>query len=300
MTANLDAAAIRRWIERNARPVESTFLRALDSEEDRPSFLVELGKFQNPDGGFGHALECDFWTPDSSAIATTVAFQHLVEVDASAGEPAVAAGMEYLLRSYDPVEGRWHPLPASTNRHPAAPWWEYEASRSWTDWGNPSAEVLAYLIRFLPRDAHAELIDSLTARAIARLDEIGRPQFNELRNYQRLYAAADHSLRDRLWSRLSELIVEAVAQDSDRWPEYGATVLTFVPAPDSPFAQLFDRPRLHRDLDRMERSIVDGDHWEPNWSWGDAHPTAWPTARAAWSGVLTVENLLTLRAFGRL
>ena len=142
------------------------------------------------------------------------------------------------------------------------------------------------------------MLDRCTVRAVERLDEIDRPEFHELFNFQRLYAAADDELQRRLRPRLGALVVDAVAQDADRWPAYGASALRFVPRPDSPFAPLFDRSQIDRDLESLAAAAVDGDHWEPNWTWGDAGSDVWPVARAAWSGVLTLRNLQTLEAYG--
>jgi hypothetical protein len=40
--------------------------------------------------------------------------------------------------------------------------------------------------------------------------------------------------------------------------------------------------------------------WAPTWSWADEFPDVWPVARREWQGVLTLDALRTLRAFGRL
>ena len=39
--------------------------------------------------------------------------------------------------------------------------------------------------------------------------------------------------------------------------------------------------------------------WEPNWTWGDSYPEAWPEARREWMSVLTLETLERLCAHGR-
>jgi hypothetical protein len=38
----------------------------------------------------------------------------------------------------------------------------------------------------------------------------------------------------------------------------------------------------------------------PNWSWGGLWPDAWEQAKRDWTGVMTLDNLLKLRAFGRI
>jgi len=40
-----------------------------------------LSQYQNPDGGFGHGLEADFWNPFSSPVQTWAATEIVHEPD---------------------------------------------------------------------------------------------------------------------------------------------------------------------------------------------------------------------------
>ena len=40
--------------------------------------------------------------------------------------------------------------------------------------------------------------------------------------------------------------------------------------------------------------------WWPTWAWGEPFAAAWPAARQAWAGMLTLDRLLLLARFGRL
>ena len=61
--------------------------------------------------------------------------------------------------------------------------------------------------------------------------------------------------------------------------------------------------RLHFEdgsaADVVREQTTDGS-WAPTWSWADEFPDVWPVARREWQGVLTLDALRTLRAFGRL
>jgi hypothetical protein len=72
-----------------------------------------------------------------------------------------------------------------------------------------------------------------------------------------------------------------------------------VRSPDSPFAAMLAR-EVQQWLDfGIGRQQTDGS-WHPTWSWGNDHPQAWAEAKLAWQGILTLEMLLILRAFGRI
>ena len=85
--------------------------------------LQALAGFQNLDGGFGHALEQDILLPDSSAIATSVALQLLLELDTPADHPLLVNALTYLARSRRTDTGWWDTVPSSVSQHPHAPWW---------------------------------------------------------------------------------------------------------------------------------------------------------------------------------
>jgi hypothetical protein len=103
---------------------------------------------------------------------------------------------------------------------------------------------------------------------------------------------------DRLLSRLRPMISAAVERDPSKWDGYVLMPLNIAPTPTSIFAELL-RDSIEANLDfEIDRQQKDGS-WSPNWSWGDAYPEAWPHAKRAWQGVLTVNTTKTLYAYGR-
>lgn len=50
---------IRRWMYRNARPIELAQWQYHFENGSSQNVLYALSAFQNEDGGFGHALDCD-------------------------------------------------------------------------------------------------------------------------------------------------------------------------------------------------------------------------------------------------
>jgi hypothetical protein len=57
---------------------------------------------------------------------------------------------------------------------------------------------------------------------------------------------------------------------------------------------------LQRNLDfEIANQDPDGS-WGPSWSWKDRFPEAWAIAEREWRGVLTLETLISLRAYSRI
>jgi hypothetical protein len=288
-------SAIREFIAQSTRPLEAAFLLALEDPAAAEPFLNELATYQNADGGFGNALEPDLRPPESSALVTTVAFQYLTEANVAADHPLVASGLPYFDATYQSNKQGWNPIAETTADHPSAPWWDYQASLTSPQWGNPSAEVLASLMRFGGPQNQTQ-IEALSKRSVVRINEITDPEFHELLCFGRLYEQAGADLQAALWPALSKLIVIATETDPLKWTGYQATPLSFVKSPESPFAPLFAPQLIEADLCRLVAEAVDGSHWPPAWSWEEAHPAAWQVAKADWTAVLTCQNLQILES----
>lgn len=101
------------------------------------------------------------------------------------------------------------------------------------------------------------------------IKEAEEPEFHELLCYLRLFANTGQPQQSRLFEPLAQMITKAVVVDPGEWGPYVATPLTFVKAPSSPFAGLFDQPTLDANLDHIESKAIDANHWEPDWDWGE-------------------------------
>jgi hypothetical protein len=300
MTVTVDA--IEDYLNANARPLDLAFYRFHFVKESAEAVVEALRSFQNEDGGFGHGIEPDLGMPDSSALATSVAFQYLADIGIDNSEPIVRRGMDYLRESYLAVKSGWDIIGQESNDHPHAPWWDYQAAKAGFGWGNPSAELLGYFYKFSGSRAREELMTTATAKAVERVEQLALNQnadFHELFCYVGLPAAVDQPLRSTLRDLLVPLVSAAVSRNPDDWEKYGATPLTFAARPGSTFAHLFDEALIDANLDFVEASISI-DHWEPTWDWGDTYPDDWPRARQDWIGKITVDNMILLRSYGRI
>jgi hypothetical protein len=292
---------VRTYLVTNARPLDLALYDFRFNKGHQEAVVDALVSYQNPDGGFGKGIEPDFQLPDSSALGTTLAFQYLNKLETNEDTEFIRQGIHYLIQTYDHQKNGWNIVPKEVDNYPHAPWWGYKTATAGFGWGNPAAEILGYLLQHRTIVKNDDLLDTLTNRALQRLHElteIDKPDFHEFLCYIRLYQHADNELQSQIYDKLAGLIKEAASINPNEWNSYVATPLTFVKSPDSPFVYLFDREVIKANLDHLKQSIVDGNHWEPTWDWGDAYPEAWAQAKRTWSGKLTVENMLVLQAFG--
>lgn len=298
-----DYARARNFLETQARPLERA--RYAYSFESAPATVVltELERFQNPDGGFGHALEPDLRLADSSVLATTVALQILCELQTPASHPMVQGAMRYLLATYNADSQVWPIIPPNTDDAAHAPWWAYTEDIA-ASWGgflvNPRAEILGYLYDYadlVPAGLKERLTDAVLDH-IQVQTEI--PMFDFL-CYTRLAETPTlpQAAQEALWQALLTAADSAVVRDPAEWEKYALTPLELVETPASRYMEVL-APDVERQLDFEIAHQGEDGAWAPKWSWYGLYPEVWPIARRDWQGVLTLRMLRTLHAFGRL
>lgn len=290
------------FVKANGRELDRRLFDLLFGDNRLENVLIELGRYQNDDGGFGHGLEPDIRTEASSPIATTVGLQYCQAVQAPDGHPVVTRAMRYLLNTFDSGAGYWPATYRNVNDAPHAPWWHLEAAGPPAEeaWPNPSAEILGYLYAY-PKSVPEDFRQTVKRRAEVNLafgnHLLGGQQglFNLL-CWQR---AAPHLPAD-LRASVLEHIHQAALQRKPLTAEklWVVPIHDLAPTPQAPFARAL--PQETRALLEAEiaRQSLDGG-WYPAWEWGQ-YPEAWSQARLEWAGKITLETLHTLRAFDML
>jgi hypothetical protein len=295
----------RAFLCERARPLERrAFEHAFQGAPAWP-VIDELAGFQNPDGGFGHGLEPDALTGASGALATSVALRRLADVEAGPDHPLVRGAVGYLEQTLDPATRAWRIVPEATADAPHAPWWAQEGLEA--RFGgfalNPRADILAQLYAIGPA-ADEGWLDTL-AEDVVRTAEVRAPtglEMHDLIGVVRLLDAPHLSpaLRRRLLDLAVPLAEADVGRTPEAWSTYGLRPLDLAPRPDAALASVLAEA-LQAQLDHLIATQGDDGAWWPRWSWGEgADPAAWESSKTAWAGMLTLDALRQLRAFGRL
>jgi len=298
----------RRFLKTEARPLDLALFEFRFEEATSDHVTEELARYQNADGGFGHALEPDVRTPSSSALATGIGLHILKELGCPAGHPMVSGAVAYLFQTFDQETQVWRVIPHDANDYPHAPWW-HDEDRSLAQTFDGFAIIpraqLAGLLNHYREVVPDDWLDSLTETTVSTIESLDDEAFGGGGDTLR-YAldltqmeALPQRFRDRLLPRVRGLADSIVCRDPDNWGEYCATPLKIAPSPDSVVTDSLWHD-LQRNLDHtIERQTTEG-AWEPTWSWGTIYPQVWQQAKLEWRGHLTLEMLTSLRAFGRI
>lgn len=114
------------FIEHHGRRLDQRLFEHHFESATEEGVLAEVSRYQNLDGGSGHALEPDLRTPVSSVVATSQGLYILREVGATVDEPMVRSAIGYLLTTYDPSKGAWPIIPKEADDAPHAWHWSHE------------------------------------------------------------------------------------------------------------------------------------------------------------------------------
>lgn len=271
-------------------------------KENYAGVISALSAYQNKDGGFGHNLEGDFSLPDSSPMATSVAFQILTGMNASVLEPLVRKAILYLNCTMQMVRRGWVAVPPEVNNYPHASWWHYhpEISGSVIDknWGNPTAEIIGYLLQYrsLVVPTLLDHFYQFTLNYLKNHPDI--MEMHEVYCFLRFAERMPASDFETVKEQLTTLVLNAVSTDPQSWSQYAAQPLDFVKYPGS-FLYPSLKPHVETNLDCWVDLVKSEGVFSPAWSWED-YPEAWQKARVEIIGRMTVDRLAILKRFGRI
>lgn len=174
----------RSFVYRNARPLDFARWRYHFEGGSREEVLSTLAAYQNADGGFGHALEPDYWNPDSTPTATWAATNILREVGLrDPTHPIVQGILLYLDSGKDFVGGKWCTTVPGNNDHPHAVWWTCN-DKVGVPSNNPTASLCGFALYFA--DASTPLFKKaaeIAAGSVAAFLEAGEEDSHTLNNF---------------------------------------------------------------------------------------------------------------------
>ncbi len=303
---NLSADAFEEasyFVLHSARALERNAYRYYFEDAGSDELLFHLGNYRNKDGGYGYGLEPDMRLPSSSPVATARAFRVLDNIEEGDNyRKMVETGIGYFESTYLNDKNRWFSTPEEVNDYPHAPWWHFGENGEGTmvdkDWGNPTAEITAYLVKY--RDFVRELEpDELLERAIEKLNS--KREFeskHEVLCYLRLYEVLPAGQSRKMEDSLDRAVRQLVCEEPSEWSGFVPRPLDFVNGPESPRFGMSDR-LIEENLRFLISSLEEDGVINPSWEWGQ-YEAEWKRAKKEWTGILTLKALIVLDKFARI
>jgi hypothetical protein len=287
VTARLERAADFTW--RTARLLERLRFSHLFQGSSSQPVLAALQAYQNPDGGFGNALEPDLRAPASQPVPTWFALKILDEAGRF-GEPMARRACDYLATITTQEGGVPFVLP-SAEPYPRARWWQTQTAPP------PSLLPTAGIAGLLYKNGldHPWLASAADYcwRTLEALETIS--SYDALFALEFLEHAPDRDRAERVFQRLGKIIVDQglVALEPCA-PGEVHSPLDYAPRPSSLARRLFTDQVIEAQLGALAAAQQPDGGWLFTWREWNAATTL------EWRGVVTIEALEVLRSYGRL
>ncbi len=295
-----DWDVIRQTFFANARDLEKAQFSFLFEQQSELPIIQALRTFQNHDGGFGHGLEPDFHLPDSTPMATSIGLRILAGLPQSPErDELILPALKFLKGSFYLDRKGWYAVTPRVNAYPHAPWWEFDLKTNATpidqNWGNPTAEILAYLWKFQQMIPNWD-IEPVVQNAVQyfrHLAEFGGE--HEIYCFLHLYHVLPAMYQQLMAPQLTKAVSSLVVVEESRWGEYVPQPVHFLLHPEDGLWDL-SQDALHRNLQYLYNILTTQKSMTVSWQWA-GYPQHWPMAKQQWKGVLTLRALRTLHAF---
>ena len=299
-----DLKKVLGFLETDGRALDRELVNFHIFEKNNASKVIEeLVKYQNSDGGFGNCLEADVRSPISSALASSIALNVFVNIEAQAALPEVKNLIEYFVKTLDREKLRWPIVPQEVYKYPHAPWWVSEdIIESFRGcYANPRAEIVSGLLYYKEQFPSALLEEIIFSIQNYILNESNDITMHDLICYISLLDS--NRLPDDMVSSVSErlknCVLEITEVNSEKWSNYSAKPLWMAPTPRSFSYKFLEKP-VEENLNYEIKSFKEKGIWEPNWDWGDHFSEEWPKAKKEWTSYLILKNLKFFKAYGRI
>lgn len=295
----------RQFIYRNARPVDLARWQYHFENGSKEAVLNALAAYQNPDGGFGHAIEPDSFNPNSCPIQTLTAAVILRELGTVAPKHQIIQGILKYLASgadFDTEHRQWLNTVPSNNDYPSAVWWKYGEDSSDFKY-NPTAALAGFAIRYA--DKNSALYKLACEIAVDAYDwfitGVANGEQHIVGCFVDLYkycteAGAELFDTENLMNIITAQVNAAICRDPEKWGvEYVPTPSWFIGSKTSPFYRGNDELVAAECKYLTEKQLPDGSYQVP-WQWWTEYKE-WEIAHNWWKSDIIIKNLRFLKSF---
>lgn len=299
----------KTYIYRNARPMALALWKYHFENGSAEDVFHTMSFYQNEDGGFGHAMESDFWNPNSTPIATqraTTWLFGLKELDPH--HPMVQGILNYLDSGadFDEATGQWLNEVPSNNEFPHAIWWEWDGKKQ-AFGPNPTAPLAGFILAYADKNSALYQKGCEAAKRCYQymLDNFPVTDMHNVMCLINLYQCCTKNGVTELFDMekyrdcLLQMVNGSVCRDTEKWgKEYVALPSWFIGSPDSPF-YAGNEELIKAECDLIKKQQLPDGSFNVPWTWCNDYKE-FEVAKVWWKSEIILEKLLFLRNFGEL
>lgn len=292
----------RNFIYKNARPLDIARWKYLFENGSKEDVLIALIAYQNEDGGFGNALEPDYWNPNSSPVQTWVATEIIKEINLKDKDHPIIQGVLNYLSSGKDFDGHtWSNTVATNNDYPHAPWWKFEPSQE-TSY-NPTASFIGFILKFEDKNSKLFELACVLAKEAYSYFKLHFPMetmhtvscFVELYEYIKESSMNDILDIGEFSTLLHEQIQHVITYDTSKWAvDYVCKPSLFIGTKTSDF-YMNNKEICNYECKFILNTQESDGTWGITWSWID-YPEQWNISKNWWKSDLIIKNIRYINA----
>ncbi|AZS16411.1 hypothetical protein [Paenibacillus lutimineralis] len=285
------------FIYKNARLLDRMRFAYHFENGSKSDVLRALQAYQNQDGGFGNALEPDMRCPHSQPVTTEAALLIIKEVGGF--DSVMLDGTLSYLQGISLSGGGLPRATTAVNDYPHAPWWTTE--QDGVPSLNPTGSIIGILLgqsectEFQAEQWFQEQV-GFVWRCLEESSAGPGDYHDAMQWISFLETVPGEPERTAKYKGiLDEWLTGPKGIEKNVHAEgYVHKVLDYAKTPDCYANRLLQSDNIERHLDwLMDGQQADG-------GWNITFPAVSPTGEQEWRGSITVDRLITLKAYGRL
>lgn len=276
----------RQFFLKDARLLERHLFHYLFENSPREAVLRALLAYQTEDGGFGYGLAPDKRSAQPQPIDQEQALKVLTDIGP---DEAVSALILDFLPTITTAEGGVPFVLETVAAAPRAPWWNTDPDPPAAL--NPTASIVGLLYKLGVTHPWLEVATTFVWGKLETLTDADPHTLLSVLVF--LESVPDRFQAGAMLERRADDIRRNTALEPDA-EGYVHPPYAFVPRPDAPAARLYDDNLMARHLEALaEKQQADGG-WSISW------PAVSPGSELEYRGIVTLNALKTLRAYGKL
>jgi hypothetical protein len=297
---------ISLWMHRNAREIDLARWKYHFENGSKKDVIEALLLYQNPDGGFGNAIDADNWNTNSLPYATLYVLNILKEIEFyDLSHPIYKKLCKYLDSESNFPSGCIFTV-ESNKDFPHANFYNYSQEYNNIE----SIGIFLGLSSFIIEHYRNSIIYDEILQTLNKyinlmfhdeLGDMGPTGFITLVNAMKQVNLKGYDYQ-KLEERLNELVNKSIQRNPEQWIYYGYRPSDYIKASNSLFF-LDNKDIVDNELDFLINTLPKNDVWPISWSWFDNNEiypkesvisANWCKANKA------IERCLFLKSFGRL
>lgn len=296
---------IRRWMYRNARPLELARWQYHFEDGSDTNVLHVLSAYQNDDGGFGNSLEADSWNPNSSPYSAGVAIDIFRELGIyDPHHPIVEKNFAFLNSGKYFTEKEWLFTIPTNSDYPHAPWWTYSEENNFQNGYHVTGGLVGYILRCGAKES--DLYRKALSVADGMVNKLRRAEAFDVHEVGAYCSLLNDIISAKLTNRFDSvylnerihtMVNDSIERDPEKWPVYSIRPSQYI---DSQESLLYpgNEAIVDKEMNFILSARQNGGVWDISWKW-EEYPKEFAISERWWQGYWAIRNLLILKSFGR-